>query len=106
MTPDDEDQSAPARFGRWINQLDIDFSRFTLVGWLVAMGSLVLGGLAGYGAYLLVVDWDNQQGANAGKGAGLSFFIAMVVVTVFSFQGLSAVVRWTGGSIVRDDPGE
>ena len=106
MTPDDEDQSAPARFGRWINQLDIDFSRFTLAGWLVAIGSLVLGGLAGYGAYSIVEPWAGRQAVDAGKAGGLSFFIAMVVVTVFAFQGLRAVVRWSGGSIVRDDPAE
>lgn len=101
MVPDDEDNSAPARFGRWINQLDIDFSSFTLVGWVVAIGSLVLGGFAGYLAYSLVEPWANRQGVDAGKAAGLSFFIAMVVVTVFSFQGLRTVAHWTGNPIVR-----
>ncbi|QDU77949.1 hypothetical protein Pan97_50280 [Bremerella volcania] len=102
MVPDDDDHSAPARFGRWINQLDIDFSSFTLVGWVVAIGSLVLGGFAGYLVYSLVAAGGNQQGVNAGKASGLSFFITMVVVTVFSFQGLRAVARWTGNPVVRD----
>lgn len=102
MIPDDDDNSAPARFGRWINQLDIDFSSFTLVGWLVALGSLVLGGFAGFLVYTLVVTWGNLQGPVAGKAAGLGFFITMVVVTVFSFQGLKAVARWTGNPVVRE----
>lgn len=103
MVSDDDDNSAPARFGRWINQLDIDFSSFTLVGWVVAIGSLVLGGFAGYLAYTLIAGWDNQQGVNAGKAAGLCFFITMVVVTVFSFQGLRAIARWTGNPVVREN---
>lgn len=101
MVPDDDDHSAPARFGRWINQLDIDFSSFTLVGWVVALGSLGLGGFAGFLVYSLIDSWDNQQGVNAGKAAGLGFFITMVVVTVFSFQLLRAVARWTGNPVVR-----
>lgn len=102
MVPDEEDNSAPARIGRWINQLDIDFSSFTLVGWVVALGSLLLGGFAGYLAYLVVSDWANGQRVDAGKAGGLSFFIAMVVVTVFSFQGLRAIARWTGNPVVKE----
>ena len=101
MTPEDDDNSAPARFGRWINQLDIDFSSFTLVGWVVALGSLALGGFTGYLVYTLVEPWANRQGVDAGKAAGLCFFITMVVVTVFSFQGLRTVALWTGNPIVR-----
>lgn len=102
MVSDDDDNSAPARFGRWMNQLDIDFSSFTLVGWVVAIGSLVLGGFAAYSVYSLVEAWDNQRGVNAGKASGLSFCITMVVVTVFSFQGLRAIARWTGNPVVRE----
>lgn len=102
MIPDDDDHSAPARFGRWINQLDIDFSSFTLVGWVVALGSLLLGGFAAYLAYTLVDGWDNRQGPGAGKAAGLSFCITMIVVTVFSFQGLRGIARWTGNPVVKE----
>lgn len=99
MTPDDNDQSLPARIGRWVNQLDIDFSSFTLVGWVVALGSLVLGGFAGFLVYRLVDGWGQQQD---GRAAGLLFFITMVVVTVSSFQMLRAIARWTGNPVVRD----
>ncbi|PQO35838.1 hypothetical protein C5Y96_09325 [Blastopirellula marina] len=102
MIPDDEDHSAPARFGRWINQLDIDFSSFTPVGWVVALGSLLLGGFAAYFAYIVVSDWANGQGFDAGKAGGLSFCITMIVVTVFSFQGLRAIARWTGNPVVKE----
>ncbi|NND99188.1 MAG: hypothetical protein HKN47_17865 [Pirellulaceae bacterium] len=42
------------RIGRTINELDIDFHRFTLAGWSTVVASLTLGVVSGWSIYHVV----------------------------------------------------
>lgn len=97
MSNEDDDNSVPARIAKGVNQLDIDFSSFTLVGWLIAICSLVAGGAAALTVYFIVAPLVND-----GRATGLAFFLAMVGVTVVTFQLLRTIASWLGFPIVRD----
>jgi regulator of RNase E activity RraB len=76
------------RVGSAINELDIDFSRFTLVGWIVTLLSLGSGGGAAYVASRAMI---GRKGFDL--AAGMTFFLTMVAVTTCVFW----VLRWLSG---------
>lgn len=76
------------RIGTAINELDIDFSRFTLVGWIVSLLSLGIGGGAAYFACNAMI---GRNGLNL--AAGLTFCLTIIAVTTTLFLGL----RWAVG---------
>lgn len=84
------------RVGTAVNELDIDFSRFTLVGWLVSVISLGMGGGA---AFLVCRPMVQRNGLD--KGDGLVFFLTIVTVTVVLFLGLSWIAARLEMPIVR-----
>ena len=89
------------RIGMAINELDIDFSNFTLLGWMVSLMSLGIGGGAAYAACYLMVQrngWD--------KAAGLVFCITMIAVTTGSFLTLRWMLRHVGMAITNDEANE
>ena len=89
------------RIGRSINELDIDFSRFTLVGWGVSLASLTLGFIAGLAAYRSVVGRIEED-----RGPALVFGFTMIGTTVVLFLVLRAFVTKLDLPIVRDPPAE
>ena len=76
------------RVGETINELDIDFSRFTPLGWLISLLSLGAGGAAG---------WFASQAVPRKPDAGpaLAFGVTMIAVTVVSFIAM----RWMGDRV-------
>ncbi|GAA4470803.1 hypothetical protein [Novipirellula rosea] len=89
------------RIGGAINELDIDFSNFTLLGWMVSLMSLGIGGGAAYAACYLMVQrngWD--------KAAGLVFCFSMIAVTTCSFLMLRWMLRHVGMSITKQELSE
>ena len=85
------------RIGKSINELDIDFSRFTLVGWGVSLASLTLGFVAGMAAYWSVVGRIKDD-----RGPALAFGFAMIGTTVVLFLVLRAFVIRLDLPIVRE----
>ncbi|WP_372718974.1 hypothetical protein [Novipirellula sp.] len=86
------------RIGRTINELDIDFSNFTLLGWMVSLMSLGIGGGAAYAACYPLVQrngWD--------KAAGLVFCFTMIAVTTGSFLMLRWMFQHVGMSITKHE---
>ena len=83
MTNQHEDLAE--RLGRTVNELDIDFSSFTVAGWLVRVSSLVLGGSVAWSVYQL---FPNPRGPD--NGPALVLGLTMIGVTVTSFL----VLRW------------
>lgn len=76
------------RIGTAINELDIDFSRLTLVGWLVSVLSLGVGGAVVYFACSTMI---KRNGLNL--AAGMVFCLTMIAVTTIGFLAL----RWCFG---------
>ena len=76
------------RIGTAINELDIDFSRFTIVGWLVSLLSLGVGGGVAYFACSAMI---RRNGLNL--AAGMTFCLTMIAVTTIVFLAL----RWSFG---------
>jgi len=74
-----------ARLGRTINELDIDFSSFTVAGWLVSVSSLILGGSVAWSVYEAM---PKRQGPD--NGPALVLGLTMIGITVVSFL----VLRW------------
>ena len=87
----------PERIGKSINELDIDFSRFTLAGWCASLSSLSLGFFVALAAYWSVVGRIADD-----RGPALAFGLTMIGVTVVSFLILRAVLRMFGISIVKE----
>lgn len=84
------------RIGRAINELDIDFSRLSLVGWVVSLISFSLGGgVACFVGNLMV------QRNGLGKGAGLVFCFTIIGVTTAAFLTLRWIVRLGGLSVTK-----
>ena len=75
-----------ARIGTAINELDIDFSRFTLVGWVVSLLSLGVGGGIAYWACSGII---RRNGLNL--AAGMTFCLTIIGVTTIVFLAL----RWS-----------
>lgn len=76
------------RIGTAINELDIDFSRFSFVGWIVSVVSLGTGGGI---AYLACYAMIQRNGLNL--AAGMTFCLTMIAVTTIVFLAL----RWFSG---------
>ncbi|WP_197355323.1 ribonuclease E inhibitor RraB [Aureliella helgolandensis] len=73
------------KIGSAINELDIDFSSFTLVGWFVNLLSL---GTSGGVAYFACSALIRRNGLNL--GVGMTFFLIIIGVTTSVFLTL----RW------------
>jgi regulator of RNase E activity RraB len=76
------------RIGTAINELDIDFSRFTFVGWFVSLSALGVGGGV---AYLACSAMIRRNGLNL--AAGMIFCLTIIAVTTIVFLAL----RWSFG---------
>jgi len=76
------------RIGTSINELDIDFSRFTLIGWIVILLSLGSGGCVAYFACSAMI---RRNGLNL--SAGMTFCLVIIAVTTIVFLAL----RWSLG---------
>ena len=87
----------PERIGKAINELDIDFGRFTVVGWCVSVASLALGFAAGLAAYWAVVGKIPDD-----RGPALAFGLTMIAVTVGAFLALRAALKAFDVQIVKD----
>lgn len=86
------------RIGTTINELDIDFSRFTVVGWMVSVLSLGTGGgIASFLCRLMI----KRNGLDL--AAGMTFCFTMIGVTVLSFIGLRWFARQMGFSVIKSD---
>ncbi len=73
------------RVGETINELDIDFSRFTPLGWLISLLSLGMGGVSGWFA-------SQITSSKPTAGPALAFGLTMIAVAVIAFIAL----RWLG----------
>ena len=76
------------RIGTAINELDIDFSRFTPVGWVVSLLSLGIGGSVAYWACSSMIGRNGLDLA-----AGMTFCLTIIAVTTIVFL----VLRWSFG---------
>jgi|JI10StandDraft_1071094.scaffolds.fasta_scaffold07449_14 hypothetical protein len=86
----------PEKLGRSLNELDIDFSSFTPVGWAISLIALMMGGaVAGFAGWLL----SRRNGINA--AAGMTFCFTLLIVTTITFLGLRRMVTSCGLSITR-----
>jgi regulator of RNase E activity RraB len=84
------------RIGTTINELDIDFSRLTLVGWFVSLVSLAVGGVAAYFASNFMMGRDGWNLA-----VGMTFCLVMIAVTTFIFLALRWAFRLAGLSVIQ-----
>jgi regulator of RNase E activity RraB len=84
------------RIGTAINELDIDFSRFTLVGWIVSLVSLGIGGGV---AYFICSAMIRRNGLNL--AAGLTFCLTIIAVTTILFLALRWAVGLAGLSVTK-----
>ena len=84
------------RIGRAIDELDIDFSRFSAVGWLVTLLSSAAGGGTAYAASSPMVKRNGLT-----TGAGLIFCVALIAVSTITFRVLRSLVRRCGYSITK-----
>lgn len=78
------------RIGTAINELDIDFSRLSIAGWIVSLLSLFAGGGIAYFAANAMIRRNGLDLA-----AGMVFCLTMIAVTTISFLAL----RWVGGRV-------
>ncbi|AMV35564.1 hypothetical protein VN12_25960 [Pirellula sp. SH-Sr6A] len=84
------------RIGSTINELDIDFSRFTMTGWCVSLASLGAGGGAAFLASFAMV---RRNGVNL--VAGMVFFATMVAVTTVLFLVLRWAIERAGFAVTK-----
>ena len=89
------------RIGRSINELDIDFSRFSVAGWCVSAASLTIGFVAALAAYCAVVGKIRDD-----RGPALVFGLVMIGTTVAAFLLLRGALSSLGISIVRSRTAE
>ena len=87
----------PERIGRAINELDIDFSRLTLTGWVVSGLSLATGGGVSWTLYQTVKSWKLPS-----NGPAVMIGFVMIGVTVVTFLTLRLVLKKLGLSITAD----
>lgn len=84
------------RIGRAINELDIDFSRLSFVGWVVSFISLGAGGGLAYLISNAMVQRDGM-----GTGVGLVFCFTIIGVATGTFLVLRWIVNRCGISVIR-----
>ncbi len=84
------------RIGASINELDIDFSRFSIAGWIVSVVSLSAGGGLAYLACNAMVQRNGLDVA-----AGMVFCVTMIAVTTAAFLALRAVAERVGLSVMK-----
>jgi regulator of RNase E activity RraB len=87
------------RIGTAINELDIDFSQFTLAGWLVSLLSLGAGGGV---AYFVCSALIKRNGLNL--AAGMTFCLAMIAVTTIAFLTLRWFFQVAGLTVTKSNP--
>ncbi len=87
------------RIGTAINQLDIDFSRLTVAGWLVSLLSFGVGGAAAYFACTAVM---GRKGLNL--AAGMTFCVTMIAVTTILFLALRRLLSLAGLRVTKSKP--
>ncbi|MEZ6062351.1 MAG: hypothetical protein R3C19_18570 [Planctomycetaceae bacterium] len=91
-----DDDGLAGRIGRKVNELDIDFSRFTVAGWLVVLATVGNGVLAGWLAFA------NVRGRNAmDNGPALLIGLSGLVAAILTFFGLRWILGRLGVRIVR-----
>jgi regulator of RNase E activity RraB len=71
-----------------LNELDIDFRRFTIVGWFVSLLSL---GAVGGVAYFICSGLIRRNGLNL--AVGMTFCLTIIIITTIVFL----VLRWSFG---------
>ncbi|TWU35171.1 hypothetical protein [Novipirellula artificiosorum] len=86
----------PERIGAAINELDIDFSRFSLVGWIVSLLSLIAGGGV---AYLVCMAIVRRNGLD--RATGMVFCITVISISTLTFLALRRVAQFKGWSITK-----
>ena len=84
------------RIGTAINELDIDFSQLSFVGWIVSLLSVTAGGGV---ASLVCITMIRHNRPNL--IAGLTFFITIIAVTTIIFLTLRRVVGMAGFSVTK-----
>ena len=84
------------RIGRALNELDIDFSQFTFVGWIVSLISLSVGGGAAYLASSAMV---RRNGLD--KAAGLVFCFTVIGVSTVTFLFLRWIAKLVGLAVTK-----
>ena len=85
-----------ARIGTAINELDIDFSRFTIVGWIVSLLSLGAGGGV---AYFICSAMIRRNGLNL--SAGMTFCLTMIAVATIVYLALRWSFAFAGLTITK-----
>lgn len=92
----EKNQDLAERIGRTINELDIDFSRFTFAGWIVSAASLASGGIA---AWVVYEAMPKRVGPD--NGPALALGLTMIGATVVSFLALRWLSQRIGFPITR-----
>jgi hypothetical protein len=91
----------PDRIGKALSALDIDFSRFTLAGWVVSLTSLAVGVLVGLTVY------DAVPRLNVGNdGPALILGLSVIAATTITFLISRAILARLGISITKPPPGD
>lgn len=94
-----DNSDLPEKIGTAINQLDIDFSQLTIIGWIVNLLSLCASGGV---AYLVCSVMIQRNGLNV--GVGLTFFVIMIAVTTIVFLFLRWLFGLAGLSVTKTAP--
>jgi hypothetical protein len=84
------------KIGTAINELDIDFSQFTVAGWILSLLSLGTGGGAAYWAGSAMV---KRNGLNL--AAGITFCLTMIAVTTIVFLALRSFFGLAGLTVTK-----
>lgn len=89
-------EGLPERLGKTVNELDIDFSRFTIVGWLMVIATLGLGVAVGWLLYGMMTPRGPMDRAPA-----LVPPLAGFAVTVGTFLLFRAILQWAGLPVTK-----
>ncbi len=92
----DEKPGLAERIAKAINELDIDFSAFTAIGWFVSVLSLAAGGGIAYSICRLMIQRNGVDLA-----AGMVFCFTMIAVTTGSFLMLRWILQRLGLSVTK-----
>lgn len=80
-----EQDGLPERIGKTINELDIDFSRFTLVGWLLVLITTGLGVAVGWMIYEAMPQRGAMDRAPAVVPPLVGFFVCVGTFLLFRY---------------------